>query len=43
MRKHAVLMMILALVLSLLAGCGTKDAGSDNGADAPKQEQKKKH
>ncbi|ALS24673.1 MULTISPECIES: MetQ/NlpA family ABC transporter substrate-binding protein [Paenibacillus] len=41
MRKHAVLMMILALVLSLLAGCGTKDAGSDNGADAPKQEQKK--
>lgn len=45
MRKNAVLIMILSLVLSLLAGCGTKDAASNNGAapagDAPKQEQKK--
>lgn len=45
MRKNTVLIMILALVLSLLAGCGTQEAANNNGAapagDAPKQEEKK--
>lgn len=44
MRRNAVLIMILALVLSLVAGCGTKEAANNGAApagDASKQEQKK--